>query len=198
MPRRECRPPVSPPALSLLHTPVLTVLLPQGGGGGRPTTGPLGISKKDPDVRRRELLGGGAPASLAAALCALCAQQAGQLVRSQHGSDVLMEVCRGGEGGLLLECLGEGAAEQLAAVHDALVAVVAGGDEQAVEEEEEEEEEEAAAEEAAEEAVDNQSKRRKPSRRKPSKSEPQRRQTRSQDAGQAAERGGRGRGRARG
>lgn len=141
MPRRECRPPVSPPALSLLHTPVLTVLLPQGGGGGRPTTGPLGISKKDPDVRRRELLGGGAPASLAAALCALCAQQAGQLVRSQHGSDVLMEVCRGGEGGLLLECLGEGAAEQLAAVHDALVAVVAGGDEQAAEEEEEEEEE---------------------------------------------------------
>ena len=70
--------------------------------------------------------------------------------------------------------------------------------EAAEEEEEEEEEEEAAAEEAAEEAVDNQSKRRKPSRRKPSKSEPQRRQTRSQDAGQAAERGGRGRGRARG
>ncbi len=111
----------------------------QGGAGGRPTSGPLGLSKKDPDVRRKELLAGGAPASLAAALCALCAQQAGQLVRSQHGSDILVEVCRGGEGGLLLECLGDDAADQLAAVHDALVAAVAGGSEQAAAEEEEEE-----------------------------------------------------------
>lgn len=112
----------------------------QGGAGARPTSGPLGVSKKDPDVRRRELLSGGAPASLAAALCTLCAQQAGQLVRSQHGSDILVEVCRGGEGGLLMECLGADAEQQLAAVHDALVAAVAGG-EQAAEEEEEEAEE---------------------------------------------------------
>ncbi|PRW61613.1 pumilio-like protein 24 [Chlorella sorokiniana] len=112
----------------------------EGGAGGRATSGPLGLSKKDPDVRRKELMGGGAPASLAAALCALCAQQAGQLVRSQHGSDILVEVCRGGESGLLLECLGEGAQEQLAAVHDALVAAVAGSGEAAAADDDDEEE----------------------------------------------------------
>ena len=51
-------------------------------------------------------------------------------MRSQHGSDVLVEVCRGSEGSLLLECLGKGGEEQLAAVHDALVAAAAGGEEQ--------------------------------------------------------------------
>lgn len=96
------------------------------GGGARPTSGPLGASKKDPEVRRRELLGGGGGASLAAALAQLCAQQAGRLIRSQHGSDVLAEVCRGGEGGLLEGCL-EAAPTSLADVHDALVAAVAGG-----------------------------------------------------------------------
>lgn len=93
-------------------------------GNARPTSGPLGVSKKDPDVRRRELLGGGS-GGLAAALAALCTQQAGQLIRSQHGSDVLVEVCRGGEGGVLEECL-EDPAAALAAVHDALVAAVSG------------------------------------------------------------------------
>lgn len=98
------------------------------GGDARPTSGPLGASKKDPEVRRRELLGGGGGggASLAAALVQLCAERAGELIRSQHGSDVLVEVCRGGEGGLLESCL-EGAGASLAGVHDALVASVAGG-----------------------------------------------------------------------
>lgn len=114
------------------RSPRLPALLPRlqgggGGGGARPTSGPLGGSKKDPEVRRRELLSGGGDGSLAAALVALCAEQAPVLIRSQHGSDVLVEVCRGGEGGLLLECL-EGGAEALAPVHDALVAAVAGGD----------------------------------------------------------------------
>lgn len=78
-------------------------------------------------MRRRELLGGGGGgASLAAALVQLCAERAGELIRSQHGSDVLVEVCRGGEGGLLEGCL-EGAGASLADVHDALVAAVACG-----------------------------------------------------------------------
>jgi pumilio family protein 6 len=98
-----------------------------GGGGARPTSGPLGISKKDPSVRRRELLGSG-PASLAGALGALCTGAAPALIRSQHGSEVLVEVCRGGEGGLLAECLEEGDPAALPAVHDALVAAVAGGE----------------------------------------------------------------------
>ena len=94
------------------------------GKGSRPTSGPLGASKKDPEVRRRELLGGPDNASLAAALAALCAERAASLVRSQGGAEVLLEVCRGGEGGLLAEAVGE---EALAAVHDALVAAVAAG-----------------------------------------------------------------------
>ncbi|KAI3432645.1 hypothetical protein D9Q98_004191 [Chlorella vulgaris] len=89
----------------------------------RPTSGPLGVSKKQPDLRRRELLSSGGASSLAAALVALCAEQAAQLIRSQHGSDILVEVCRGGKGGLLEECLEDAAA--LGAVHDALVAAVA-------------------------------------------------------------------------
>jgi pumilio family protein 6 len=102
----------------------------------RPTSGPLGVSKKQPDLRRRELLSSGGASSLAAALVALCTEQAAQLIRSQHGSDILVEVCRGGEGGLLEECLEDAAA--LGAVHDALVAAVAdrsgSGSEEEVEE----------------------------------------------------------------
>lgn len=97
----------------------------EGSGKGRPTSGPLGISKKDPQVRRRELLGSGGSSSLAAALVQLCTQRAPQLIRSQHGSDILVEVCRGGEGGLLEECL-EGASAGIQEVHDALVAAAAG------------------------------------------------------------------------
>lgn len=126
------------PLTALLPLAVL-VLQGEGGANARPTSGPLGGSKKDPEVRRRELLSGGGAASLAASLAALCSEQAGRLIRSQHGSDVLVEVCRGGEGGLLAECL-EGGAEALAPVHDALVVAAAGTDGAAGSGEEEQEE----------------------------------------------------------
>lgn len=96
----------------------------QEGGERRPTSGPLGASKKAPEVRRRELLGSGG-GSLAAALAELCGRRAAALLRSQHGSEVLVEACCGGQGGLLEDCLQGGPA--LAAVHDALVAAVADG-----------------------------------------------------------------------
>ncbi len=80
--------------------------------------GPLGVSKKDPDVRRRELLAGG----LGAALAALCAAEAGTLLASQHAAPVVAEVCCGGEGGLLEEVVG---APALDAVHAAVAAAAA-------------------------------------------------------------------------
>lgn len=52
----------------------------------------LGASKKDADVRRRELLGSGS-ASLAAALCRSCAQHAGELLRGKAAGDLFVEVC---------------------------------------------------------------------------------------------------------
>ncbi len=66
-----------------------------------PSAGPrvLGLSKKDALLRRRELLGSG-PASLSAALTRLVSEQAGSLIRSPHGCDVVAEVARGGDGGL--------------------------------------------------------------------------------------------------
>ncbi|KAL4423682.1 hypothetical protein ABPG75_000983 [Micractinium tetrahymenae] len=116
----------------------------EGGGGARPTSGPLGASKKDPLVRRRELLSGSGSGSLAAALAQMCAEQAGKLIRSQHGSDVLVEVCRGGEDGVLESCL-EGAGTSLADVHDTLVAAIAGSSSDAAAASQEDGEEEEAA-----------------------------------------------------
>ena len=58
----------------------------------------LGLSKKEGALRRRELLGSG-PSSLAAALTALVSERAGPLLRSPHGSEVVIEVARGGDGG---------------------------------------------------------------------------------------------------
>jgi hypothetical protein len=58
----------------------------------------LGASKKDPALRRRELLGSG-PKSLAAALTALVAARAPALLRSPAGGDLVVEVARGGEDG---------------------------------------------------------------------------------------------------
>eukprot|EP00878_Enallax_costatus_P018010 GHUV01018936.1.p1 GENE.GHUV01018936.1~~GHUV01018936.1.p1 ORF type:complete len:698 (+),score=293.25 GHUV01018936.1:365-2458(+) len=60
----------------------------------------LGESKKAADVRRRELLGSG-KGSLSEALLQLCAAQGGELLRSQVGGDVVVEVARGAAGGLL-------------------------------------------------------------------------------------------------
>lgn len=79
----------------------------------------LGSSKKDPAVRRRELLGSG-PKSLSAALTAVVAGAAAALVRSPHGGELVVEVARGGEGGLLaeLDAAGVGAVQE-ALVEDA-------------------------------------------------------------------------------
>lgn len=82
-------------------------------------------------MRRRELLASGGSSSLATALIKLCTEHAPQLMRSQHGSDILVEICRGGEGGLLEECLGE--AGLLGTAHDALVAAVVGSSADAAE-----------------------------------------------------------------
>ena len=57
-----------------------------------------GGSKKDPTVRRREILGQG-PDSLAHALTQAAAAGAAQLLQSPLGSEVLTEVACGGEAG---------------------------------------------------------------------------------------------------
>jgi pumilio family protein 6 len=76
----------------------------------------LGESKKDPLLRRQELLGSG-PDSVAAALLGLCAEQAVQLLASPVGGEVLVEVARGAAGGLLWQQHQAG----VQAVHQALV-----------------------------------------------------------------------------
>lgn len=60
----------------------------------------LGLSKKDPTLRRKELLGSG-PKSLTAKITSLCAERAGDLIRSPAGCDLMVEVARGGLGGEL-------------------------------------------------------------------------------------------------
>jgi hypothetical protein len=60
----------------------------------------LGISKKDPVQRRRELLGP-AKGGLAALLLQLCAEGAGSMLRDQAACDVVVECCRGGDDGEL-------------------------------------------------------------------------------------------------
>lgn len=59
----------------------------------------LGLSKKDPVLRRRELLGPPGPKGLGALLARLCVERAGELVRHAVGCDVLLEVARGGQDG---------------------------------------------------------------------------------------------------
>lgn len=81
--------------------------------------GPLGASKKDPLARRTEILSGG----LGEALCTLCGQEAGVLLRSQHGSDVAVEVAAGGSAGALEAAVG--GAAPVDAVHAAIVAEAA-------------------------------------------------------------------------
>jgi pumilio family protein 6 len=76
----------------------------------------LGESKKDPAVRRQELLGSG-PDSLGAQLVSLCAEHAVQLLASPVGSEVLVEVARGAAGGLLWQQHQAG----VQAVHQALL-----------------------------------------------------------------------------
>ena len=58
----------------------------------------MGGSKKDPTVRRREILGQG-PESLGHALTEAAAASAASLLQSMLGSEVLVEVACGGEAG---------------------------------------------------------------------------------------------------
>ncbi|KAK9810029.1 hypothetical protein WJX72_003629 [[Myrmecia] bisecta] len=84
----------------------------------RPTE--LGLSKKDPELRRREVLGSGS-GSLSRVLTQAVAGEAGRLLRSSLGHDLAVEVARGGAAGLLQELDAEG----VKAVHDAIVSEAA-------------------------------------------------------------------------
>ncbi|GLC37797.1 hypothetical protein PLESTB_001477700 [Pleodorina starrii] len=84
--------------------------------GGEGLERVLGASKKDPRVRRRELLGSG-PKSLSAKLTQVVGAEAMALLRSPHSCELVVEVARGGESGLLYELDPEG----VRAVHAAIV-----------------------------------------------------------------------------
>lgn len=89
----------------------------QANGGDAPMVlKQLGESKKDPALRRQELLGSG-PDSLGAGLVGLCAEQAVQLLTNPVGSEVLVEVARGAAGGVLWQQHEAG----VQAVHQAIV-----------------------------------------------------------------------------
>lgn len=81
----------------------------------------LGESKKDPTLRRQELLGKGAD-SFGMALASACAANAGGLMRSHYGHDVIVEVARGGAGGVLWESCQPG----LSAVQEGLIRDILG------------------------------------------------------------------------
>ena len=61
------------------------------------------MSKKDPTLRRREILGQG-PESLGHALAEAAAGSATALLESPLGSEVLVEVACGGEAGEAVSC----------------------------------------------------------------------------------------------
>ncbi len=90
----------------------------EGEEGANAAGAPLGVSKKEPALRRKELFEGG----LGAALTALCAENAAELLAAQHSADVVAEVAGGGEGGVLEAAAGEAAVD---AVQDAVVAAAA-------------------------------------------------------------------------
>jgi pumilio family protein 6 len=84
------------------------------GAAQKLSAGPLGVSKKDPFLRRKELLDGG----LGQVLVTLCAESGADLIIAQHAGDVVGEVCRGGNDGVLEAVVG---AEAIDAVHAAIV-----------------------------------------------------------------------------
>lgn len=89
-------------------------------GNKTPAAGPLGVSKKDPLLRRKELLDGG----LGKDLVALCAASGAELLGTQHAGDVVVEVCRGSEDGVLEEVVGTA---EIDAVHAAIIDAAAAG-----------------------------------------------------------------------
>ena len=78
-----------------LHPRTLEIAL-----AGATSTRIVGASKKEDGVRRQELLCEG-EGSLEEALLQLCTTEAGVLLKCRRGSNVLVEVARGAEGGLL-------------------------------------------------------------------------------------------------
>ena len=82
----------------------LILLLPQENPDeGEGAEAAAGASKKDPTVRRREILGQG-PESLGHALAEAAAGSAAALLQSPLGSEVLVEVACGGEAGEAVSC----------------------------------------------------------------------------------------------
>lgn len=92
----------------------------EGGFGAaqKLSAGPLGVSKKDPFLRRKELLDSG----LGQVLVTLCDESGADLIIAQHAGDVVGEVCRGGNDGVLEAVVG---AEAIDAVHNAIVQAAA-------------------------------------------------------------------------
>ncbi|XP_050216559.1 pumilio homolog 24 [Mercurialis annua] len=73
--------------------------------------------KKDPSIRRQELL---VSSGLAENLIDICTENAGELLRSNFGKEVLYEVATGGAGGIL-----QVLDEKLNTLHEAIAALVA-------------------------------------------------------------------------
>ncbi|XP_024527180.1 pumilio homolog 24 isoform X2 [Selaginella moellendorffii] len=76
------------------------------------------ISKKDPFLRRTELL---SKSGFAQKLVEACATNAGELLRSPLGKDVIYEVARGGVDGIMLKATPEG----ISSVHKAIADLAA-------------------------------------------------------------------------
>ncbi|XP_042520396.1 pumilio homolog 24 [Macadamia integrifolia] len=74
--------------------------------------------KKDPSVRRIQLL---VDSGLAESLILTCIENAGELIRSNFGKEVIYEVATGGSDGVLLSTL----ADRLNALHEAIASLAA-------------------------------------------------------------------------
>jgi pumilio family protein 6 len=83
------------------------------GGGGESMD--FGVSRKNPEARRREIFG--APGHLGRSLVAACVNGAGSMLRSATASDVLFETCSGGAGGAVAVAVGDA---QMRELHDAV------------------------------------------------------------------------------
>ena len=82
---------------------LILLFLQEDADKGKGAAAAAGASKKDPTVRRREILGQG-PDSLGHALTEAAASSAAALLQSPLGSEVLVEVACGGEAGEPVSC----------------------------------------------------------------------------------------------
>lgn len=78
----------------------------------------LRVAKKDPSIRRQELLVG---SGLAESLIDICIENAEELLRSNFGKEVIYEVATGGSGGILQETLGD----KMNTLHEAIASLAA-------------------------------------------------------------------------